>query len=496
MFHYSGGRLASLDDMVLKISAPSKVTSAISKCALDSEPYVKVKKVQKRKARRTCRPPLTDKTFVNNAVAGTPLNSQLKSLERPTVEKPRGQQESLFPPNEPVTRVTRSQHDIESFHPLPPLPSASTLQLPSFLNFSTTHSLFPSSHANQCPPKSSRSLPASTLFRRSSSHVSVRRVVIRKTKNAKVYEGPQWIPAFHHPNSPYVPWSSPTRRRILLPLIPESPISPLCSRSGAVAPEPWGSHSTTEIQTNAEKRSSSWKNFMGSVKSGLRGAKRVVSRIGNVQKFSRRRADLSTTNWGADPSTGYSVVFAESPSLTSPSPQTENASSSRVSLGSLVSSDSTTLAAWLAERHTTSGTSRECPGMSIEEYEMMGSWLDLRRGNGDWVCGVRDCDVHTPDGSVGALRHEQRVFRTAMPFDATDHHEPLKIPVPKKMTLPVSPVDSPTPLPFCSLPQLPSRSSAMSPKVLETLGNPSVERLLMSKKSRELDMPGGWTFTS
>jgi hypothetical protein len=68
MFHYSVGRLAGLDEMVLKISPPSNVASAISKCALDGEPYLKVKKVQRRKARRACRPPLTDKTFVNNAV--------------------------------------------------------------------------------------------------------------------------------------------------------------------------------------------------------------------------------------------------------------------------------------------------------------------------------------------------------------------------------------------------------------------------------------------
>ena len=67
MFHYSGG-LAGLDDMVLKISASSKVASAASKCALDSEPYLKVKKVKKHKAQRACRPPLTDKTPVNNAV--------------------------------------------------------------------------------------------------------------------------------------------------------------------------------------------------------------------------------------------------------------------------------------------------------------------------------------------------------------------------------------------------------------------------------------------
>ncbi|KAG1755093.1 uncharacterized protein EDB91DRAFT_272837 [Suillus paluster] len=194
MFHYSG-RLAGLDDMVLKISAPSKVASAVSNCALDGEPYLKVRKVKKRKAQRACRPPLADKTLVNNAVPYAPSRIQCKSLEKPAVvEKTREEQQNLIPPDQPVTRVTRSQHNIESFRPLPPLPSASTLQLPSFLNFSTTHSLT-SSPANQCRNKSSHSLPASILFRYSSSHVSsTRRVVIRKTKNTKVYEGPHWIP--------------------------------------------------------------------------------------------------------------------------------------------------------------------------------------------------------------------------------------------------------------------------------------------------------------
>lgn len=426
-----------------------------------------------------------------------PSSLHPKRLEKPvTLEKPRKQQESLFPPDEPVTRVTRSQHDIELFCPIPPLPSASTLQLPSFLNFSTTHSLTPSPE-NQCFPKSSHSLPASNLFRRSSSHLSAPRVVIRKTKNAKVYEGPQWIPAFHHPNSPYVPWPSPKRRCILPPLTPESPISsPPCSRSGAVAPEPWGSHSTTETQTNVEKHPSSWKGVMKSVRSGLRNVKNIISRIGKVQKFSHRRANLSTRNCVDDPSASDSVVFEEIFPSTSLSPQTEDTSRSRASFGSLVSSDSTALAAWLAERHTTSDTSGECPGMSLEEYEMKGSWLDLRRGDGDWVCGIRDCDVHTPNGSIGKLRHSLRGFRTAMPFDATVDDELLKTPVPKKMTLAVSTVDTSTPLPFCYHPPLLSRTSAMSPKVLETLDDPSVERFLMSKKSRELNMPGGWMFTS
>lgn len=379
--------------------------------------------------------------------------------------------------------MRQSQHDIESFRPLPHLPSASTLQLPSFLNFSTTHSLTPSLLTNQCPPKSSQSLPASILFHRSSSHVSVQPVIIRKTKNAKVYEGPQWIPAFHHPNSPYVPWPSPKRRHILCPLIPESPISsPPCSRSGAVAPEPWGSQSNTETQTNVKKRSSSWRNLMKSIRSGLKGVKTSVSRIGKVQMFSRQHADVSTTNCSNDPTADDYVVVAENAPPTSLSPRI-----SRASLDSLASSNSATLAAWLLERRTITNTSCKCPGMSLEEYEMMGSWLDLRRGGGEWVCGVQDCNVHTPNGSLRALCHGLPAFRTTMPFDTTVH-ERFETPVPKPSTL-----DSLTPLPFCSRP--PSETAAMTPKILENLGDPSVECLLMSKKSRELNMPGGWMIT-
>ncbi|KAG0709054.1 hypothetical protein DFH29DRAFT_993891 [Suillus ampliporus] len=487
MFHYSG-RLAGLDDMVLRISAPSKVASAVSNCALDGEPYLKVRKVKKRKAQRACRPPLTDKTLANNAIIQVSYASsraQRKSLEKPVaVEKIREEQHNLVPPDRPVARITRSRLNIE---------------LPSFLNFSTTHSLTSSSSANQCRNKSSHSLPASILFRHSSSQVSsTRRVVVRKTKNTKVYEGPHWLPAFHHPNSPYVPWPSAIRHRIL-PLTPESPISPRCSRSGAVAPEPWGSQSTTETQTNVDKRSSSWKSFKRSVRSGLRSVKSVVSRIGKVPKLSRRRADVNATNFGEYPypSAGDYMVFAENPSSTSPSSPTEDTSSSRVSLDSLVSSDSVTLATWLAERQTTSDTPCEFPGMSLEEYERMGSWLDLGRGDEEKVCGVLDCDAHTPDGSPDALCHEgPRVFRTMVPFDATVN-EPVKASVPKKTPSPVSMLDlSLTPNPFYSLPRLPSQAFVMSSKESKTLVDPSVERLLMSKKSRELSMPGGWAFTS
>ncbi|KAG2368241.1 hypothetical protein BDR07DRAFT_1478309 [Suillus spraguei] len=503
MFHYSGS-LAGLDEMILKISAPSKIASAVSTCTLDGEPYLKVRKVKKRKAERAFRPPLGDKILpaVNHASIQLPhalSKTHCKSLEKPaTLEKPREEQQNLVPPDQPVTRINRSRCNIESFRPLPSLPSASTLQLPSFLNFSTTHSLTSSLPANQCRNGSSHSLPATILFRHSSSHVSsTRRVVVRKTKNTKVHEGPHWVPAFHHPNSPYVPWPSAVRHRILPPLVPESPISPPYSRSGAVAPEPWASHSTTETETNVKKRPSSWKSFKKSVRNGLKSVKSVVSRIGKVPKLSRGRSDVKTMNQSDDPtpSAGDYIAFAKDSSPVSPGFPTEDTSASRASLGSFVSSDSVTLAAWLAERHTTSDTSWESPGMSVEEYEMMGSWLDLRVGDGEMVCGVLDCTAHTPNGPPDALCQGPRDFRPAVPFDATVN-EPIKAPVPKKTSSPVSILDLNSWPHFYSLPRLPSQALVMSTKELKTLDDPNVERVLMSKKSRELSMPGGWAFTS
>ncbi|KAG2146555.1 uncharacterized protein EDB93DRAFT_1337543 [Suillus bovinus] len=502
MFHYSG-RLAGLDEMILKISAPSKFTSAVSTCNLDGEPYLKVKKVKKRKAQRVSRPPLADKTlsavnYDSIQLPHAPGSSkiQFKSLEKPAAaEKPREERQNLVPPDPPVTRVNRLQCNIESFRPLPPVPSASTLQLPSFLNFSTTHSLTSPSPASQCRNKSSRSLPASILFRQSSSHTSsTRRVVVRKTKNKKVYEGPHWVPAFHHPNSPYVPWSPAVRQRILPPLMPESPISPLYSRNGAVAPEPWCSHSTTETQPNVERRSNSWKSLKKSVKSGLKSVKSVVSRIGKIPKLSYGRSDLKTTNRNNDPvpSAGDYIVVARNPSPVCPGSPINDISASRASLGSLVSSDSVALTAWLAERHTFN-TSCDSRGVSVEEYEMMGSWLDLHVGDGERVCGALDCDVHIPNGSPDALCHRLRDFLPVVPVDA-NVNEAVKAPVPMKTSLPVSTLNpNSLPRPFHSLPQLPSQAFVMSTM---TLDDPNVERFLMSKKSRELSMPGAWAFTS
>jgi hypothetical protein len=349
------------------------------------------------------------------------------------------------------------------FRPLPPLPEPSTLQLPSFLNFSTQS--FPSP-ADPPPRRSTASLPASALLRVSPSPVAS--CVAARNTNIKVFEGPQWIPAFHHPNSPYVPWSYPVRRRIL-PLsspLPASPVCPSpCTRSGAVAPEPWASSTFSQAhrQSGKERLSSSWKSFRNSIKKGV---KTVVSRIG------KSRTSLRTLCTSQD----MLYIYDDTDIQPNCGP--------RDSLASFASSDSATLEAWLAERRATASrvidyTPRE---MSVEEYELAGSWLDLRHCDGGWVCGVQDCDMHTAGGSPCTANEYPNVLRTAMPFDSADL---LPSPIAPVWPFPAGPFAAPPR--FHSLPRLPCQSFD-----LHSAQPTTAARCLA--RCRELSMPGGWTF--
>ncbi|KAG9314527.1 hypothetical protein JVU11DRAFT_5324 [Chiua virens] len=475
MFHFSTDRLAGLDTMILRITTSQKVSTLIPNPSGQGDSYTTLRKLRKQKPLQETRTPLADKTASTNLDHRPPNPTSSMLLHAPFTTGEVG----LLSPTDATSRVSCSP-DVPSFRPLPPLPSASTLQLPSFLNFSSQS--FPS--LADPPPH----FPTPSLFRVSSSVVtSSRRTVVRKTKNNKVLEGPQWIPAFHHPNSPYVPWSEPVRRRILPPSSP-LPVTPVCPspiiRSGAVAPEPWASSIFSQPleKSRRDRLSSSWKSFRDSIKKGV---KTVVSRLGKSRKSIR------TLCTGQDMLHTYDDAFIESGWT---SDVAHSGRDPHDSLASFVSSDFKTLATWLAERRVNDICDADNfpKEISVEEYELTGSWLDLRLcEDGGWVCGVQDCGMHTAGGSPYVTGEYPDGLRMAMPFDSAQllsvtypaPTEPAARPSPK--SLPASPRSQ-------SLPRLPGQYFDVH-STQEAKPAKITERCL--PRYRELSMPGGWTFT-
>lgn len=496
MFHFSTDRLAGLDNVILKIAIPSnKLSSVIPNHApIDHNPHRKSKKITKRKPQGATRVPLGDKTNSDRIVCNcatlsiSPVdscfqqpNDVLQKLDNPTLSNM-----PCYLPDEldkaPTVVATQPCGvkrslvvDDSSFSPLPPLPTASPLQLPSFLDLSTSSST---------PHHSTSSAPTALLF---CVPTEPRKRFVRKPRK-EVSAGPHWIPAFHHPNSPYVPWTLPTRQRILPPPSPQS-LSPdessPCSRSGAVAPEPWTSHSFLDApkMSRKDKVSSSWKSFKNTIKKGV---KKVVAHLGKTKSVAKEPSNTQDIPRSSGDNNIIGTCNIPLPSC----PEVDDPHS-RISMASFSSSDSTTLASWLTERCAAA------PGiahhMSIEAYEFMGSWLDLRHGNNDWVCGQQECKLHLADGSPNAMCGHITVFRATMPFDGPD----LDRTVPQRVTSSIFLSNETLVVPsrFYSLPRLPSQSFDMTPPCgTGSSGRVDAGRRLLSKKSRETSMPGGWTF--
>ncbi|KAH7915354.1 hypothetical protein BJ138DRAFT_1141938 [Hygrophoropsis aurantiaca] len=485
MFDYSD-RLAGLDDMVLQINIPSNMLpSAGPKSGLDGQPYIDAKKVKTRKGRRAGRSPLADKTPINNKTVPCPV--------QPTAIKARSE-------DVPVSSLPqkRSRPTSHSFKPLPAVPSASTLQLPSFLNFSSQLSIRPS------PPVLQQSTPkqhTSVLFQPPSSArtTSRRRVVIQRSTHKKVHEGPLFIPAFHHPNSPYVPWDDLDRRRIL-PLAAELTSAPNSSHPSLCNVEkPQGAPKLSvepEPIKKVGKLSTTWTRLKVTVKGSLKTALSHIGKPNNSPRGKKETLHTCLPSCKANNTSDHGMTFAENPSPSSPTSQCSRTRLIRTSLASFASSDSSTLAAWIAVRRESSETTRNTDQeISLNDYEVRGSWLDLSRGEGEWPCGVPDCDLHTLDGSPNSTCQGLKIFRTTMPFDRT--HETSLTPIRVQVPSPAFSSDfHPTPPQFYSLPRLPSQCFELKPGSMEHLALDNAGPTLLAKKSRDLSMPGGWTFTS
>lgn len=292
-----------------------------------------------------------------------------------------------------TSRSTPFRTRSSSFKPLPPVRSASTLRLPSFLDLTITPSASPTSHRSSST-RSTQLLGSNAVFVCGFSTPPS-----RKAPEDKMHDEPYIIPAFQHPNSPYVPWASPIRRRILRPTsscAPSTYTAPsIISRSGARAPEPeeippshnWGGRKVMQR----------FRKFRGAFNNK---AKKWSSRICIFRKpqVSQATAEPPNIHYPIDDinSAPTDDIAASARSASSLAPMLFF---SAPSMGSLRSSDTSTLGVWLASRNRASSQMDYEPQsmMTLDEYERRGSWLDLSRADqagAVTLCGVPGCEMH------------------------------------------------------------------------------------------------------
>lgn len=310
-----------------------------------------------------------------------------------------------------------------------------------------------------------------------------------------IHDEPFLIPAFQHPNSPYVPWAPPIRRIILKPITSRSrgsllssyPSRPV-SRSGARAPEPL---ETPEPPQRLNPASKGWKQLRQTISHSFN---RVTAHLGALKSPFKSKKNISPCTPTSHALQTYSVsqedtffIANYSPSPISPLAILSGPRIFTPSIASLASSDSATLAAWLAARQRVSLDARDYdPGslMTLEEYERVGSWLDLSEDGGvdrKWVCGVPGCEIHARH----MLMHGGQVTTIDFPLAKENlTQEPS-----------ISPLRRNAPSPrHRSSPLFRDRVSSTR-GVHTTHGDSSLlSSRLSDRREWEMSMPGGWTF--
>jgi WD40 repeat protein len=261
------------------------------------------------------------------------------------------------------------------------------------------------------------------------------------------------------------------------------------SRSGARAPEPTGTPELVEHSAQAPRR---WRRLQQTIS---RGVNRVTARLGVLKRplAVKGLASPCTNAKKKHPTSQEDLLFVAnySPSSISPMAVLTERRTFVPSTTSFASSDSATLAAWLAARQQASLEEWDYdPGslMTLEEYERVGSWLDLsgdKKVDGKWVCGVPGCEVHTRHllmhgGPVTSLDFPSAKENITQGSSQWAH------------TLRRSPVSSR----HGSSTQFLARfSSARDGHADASPGDGSlISASLSDRREREMSMPGGWTF--
>jgi len=175
------------------------------------------------------------------------------------------------------------------------------------------------------------------------------------------------FPALTNPNSPYVPWDSPARQEFLL-------LSPASSQHTHTHSDPGILEPPTEDQDVILAKPYRLKRVLRTFRRNVSGALR---RIG---KSRQPIPEVQVNSFVAEPWESRGDVVARSSQLRRmPS----------MSACSVDSSNTTSLATWLAYRRQKQLDNGDTALMSLEEYERRGSWM----ATGD-DCGLADCSVH------------------------------------------------------------------------------------------------------
>lgn len=286
-----------------------------------------------------------------------------------------------------------------SFKPLPAVPAGSPLRT-SFIDTSFPRAS-PLSESHSIDTSSPPTIPSSLIPQAScTTELSTKTKSHPKTK-PKIHDEPFLIPAFQHPNSPYVPWAPPVRRKILRPFIADSHISiessnysRPTSRSGARAPEP------ATPEPFSPTTMTGWGRIRQTLANGVSALKRPFASTSKPASPRSTHSSRTSHDNDDDDLTFEDNAFAANYSPESATPLAVLAGRRQLtlSMASLASSDSTTLAMWLAARRQASAEDQKYGAMmSMEDYERKGSWLNLSTGRseeGEWVCRVPGCDIH------------------------------------------------------------------------------------------------------
>jgi len=261
------------------------------------------------------------------------------------------------------------------FQPLPPVPRVSSFQLSFILDATAQPSPHTSVKSLLPPPPSDHS--------QSSVGLSSQVAEIVPGSTCESYQAPE----IHDPNNPYTPWPQSVRPLILPPPPPHMSISHLShysrplSRSGAMAPEPFGS--TTSVHEFGCRFPGSSK--LRKMKQGVRFFSRRLLTLNMVLR-KRRCARTSISPANLRPSSFLSIAFTVS----------SRASHNRWSRSrsSVMTFPRHSLTSWVEQRdqasvrYTISSSGHE--SMDIDEYERRGSWMLDQ----DEDCDIDECHMY------------------------------------------------------------------------------------------------------